>query len=361
MAKLFRIFYFLKSIWAVIAALLVGSILIILGGSNPIEAYGALFRGAFFEYYGFATTLVKMSPLLLAGLAVVVPFRAGLFNVGAEGQMYIGALFATIIGLYLPQMPSWFHILLCSIAGLIGGGLWALIPSYLKVVHQINEVIVTLLMNYIAINIISYFVSGPMIENGAPYPYSEEITKTLWLPKILPSTDAHFGIIVGIIFAVVIYILFNYTSNGLSLQIVGQNPKAANYAGISVRRYLFLSLIFGGALAGLGGAYEVLGLKHRLFHLFSAGYGYDGIIVAFLANGHPLWAITSAMFLGGLRSGANIMQRAEGIPTTVVEAIQGLIVIFIAISLAFKFKHIYWSKLMTNIKNSKSLNTITSD
>lgn len=351
MKKLFHIFYLLKSIWAVVAALLVGSILIILGGSNPIEAYGALFRGAFFEYYGFATTLVKMSPLLLAGLAVVVPFRAGLFNVGGEGQMYMGALFATVTGLYLPQMPGWFHILLCSIAGLLGGGLWALIPSYLKAIYQINEVIVTLLMNYIAINIVSYFVTGPMIENGAPYPYSEELPKSLSLPKILPGTDAHLGIFIGIIFAVVIFIFFKFTSKGLSLQIIGQNSKAAKYAGISVKRYLFLSLIFGGALAGLGGAYEVLGLKHRLFHLFSAGYGYDGIIVAFLANGHPLWIIASAMFLGGMRSGANIMQRAEGIPTTVVEAIQGLLVIFIAVSLAFKFKHLYWSKFKSNIKD----------
>jgi simple sugar transport system permease protein len=325
------------------------------GGSDPIAAYAALFQGAFFEYHGIATTLVKMSPLLLAGLAVVLPLRAGLFNIGAEGQIYLGALFATLAALYLPAMPGWLHIIVCSLAGIIGGGLWALLPAYLKAWHTINEVIVTLLMNYIGINLISYAVSGPMMEEGAPYPYSAEIRQELWLPHILPRTDAHLGAVIGVGLAIAMYFVLERTSVGFSINTVGRNPQAARYAGMSVRQHIVWSLVTGGALAGLAGTYEVLGLKYRLFHMFSAGYGYDGIVVAFLSGSHPLYAILAALFLGGLRSGANIMQRAVGVPTTVVDTIQGLVVIFVATSLAFRFEQSRWAVLW---RRRKDMDTI---
>lgn len=351
MAGAVRLLYATKSVWAILCALLVGAIVIMAGGSDPIAAYAALFHGAFFEYHGIATTLVKMSPLLLAGLAVVLPLRAGLFNIGAEGQIYLGALFATLAALYLPAMPGWLHIIVCSLAGMIGGGLWALIPAYLKAWHDINEVIVTLLMNYIGINLISYAVSGPMMDEGAPYPYSAEIREELWLPHILPRTDAHLGVVIGVALAVLMYLVLERTSVGFSINTVGRNPQAARYAGMSVRQHIVWTLVAGGALAGLAGTYEVLGLKYRLFHMFSAGYGYDGIVVAFLSGSHPLYAILAALFLGGLRSGANIMQRAVGVPTTVVDSIQGLVVIFVATSLAFRFDQSRWAQLWRRRKD----------
>jgi simple sugar transport system permease protein len=242
-------------------------------------------------------------------------------------------------------MPRPLHVILCSLAGMIGGGLWALIPAYLKAWHNINEVIVTLLMNYIGINLVSYAVSGPMLEEGAPYPYSAEIDKALWLPHILPRTDAHLGTVVGILLAILLFFVLQRTSIGYSITTVGRNPVAARYAGMSVRQHIVWSLIMGGAFAGLAGTYEVLGLKYRLFHMFSAGYGYDGIVVAFLSGSHPLLAILAALFLGGLRSGANIMQRAVGVPTTVVDTIQGLVVIFVAASLAFRFEQSRWAEI----------------
>jgi general nucleoside transport system permease protein len=341
MSKLLRIVYLLKSVWAILAALLVGSVIILLGGADPLEAYSALFTGAFFDYHGLATTLVKMSPILLAGLAVALPLRAGQFNIGAEGQIYLGALFATWAALYLPEMPGWMHISVASLAGMLGGALWGFIPGYLKAVHKANEVIVTLLMNYIGINLVSYFVSGPMLEEGAPYPYSVEIRQELWLPIVLPGSDAHLGVVVGIVLAIVLFFVFRRTAIGLSLSTVGHNPHAARYAGMSVKRYVMLSLTSGGALAGLAGAFEVLGLKYRLFHLFSPGYGFDGIVVALLAEANPLWVAVASLFLGGLRSGANIMQRAVGVPTTAVEAITGLILIFVAASLVFRYETSY--------------------
>lgn len=345
MLAVVRLFYLLKGVWAVVAALLVGSLLIRLAGSDPLEAYAALFHGAFLEYHGFGSTLVKMSPLILAGLAVTVPLRAGLFNIGAEGQIYSGALLATISALYLPPLPGPAHILLASLAGVLGGSLWALIPAVLKAYLRVNEIIVTLLMNYVAIQVVSFFVSGPMMEEGAPYPYSPEIPEALFLPHVLPGTDAHLGVVIGLALAVVLHFLFRRTTLGFSLATVGRNAHAARYAGMSVQRHILLAFAVGGALAGLAGTYEVLGLKYRLFHLFSPGYGYDGIVVTFLAGGNPLLAVLAATFLAGLRSGANTMQRAVGVETTVVEAIQGLVIIFVAVSLAFRFDQTTWARL----------------
>ena len=350
MLGVIRGIYMLKSVWAVMVALLLGSILISMSGSDPIAAYAALFEGAFFEYYGIASTLVKMSPLILAGLAVTVPLRAGLFNIGAEGQIYMGALFATMAALFLPEMPGWLHITIASLAGALGGALWALVPALLKAYYKVNEIIVTLLMNYVAINLVSYAVSGPMMAEDAPYPYSDEIPEATFLPQIMERTDAHLGVVIGIAIAIVLFFVFRRSSLGFSLATVGHNAHAARYAGMSVQRHIVVSFLVAGALAGLAGTFEVLGVKYRLFHMFSPGYGYDGVVVTFLAAGNPLLVVIAATFLAGLRSGAGIMQRAVGIDTTVVEAIQGLVVIFVATGLAFRFERTYWAKVLDRRK-----------
>lgn len=347
-----RWIYRLKSVWAVLLALFFGALLIVMTGGDPIRAYRELFSGAFLDYWGVSATLVKLSPLLLAGLAVVLPLRVGLFNIGAEGQIYLGGLFATIVALNMPELPAWLGILICALAGMAGGALWALIPAVLKAYRDLNEVIVTLLLNYVAINLVSYAVSGPLMAPDAPYPYSPEIPRSLFLPYIMPQTDAHLGAVIAVLAALLLFLVFRYTSAGFSLQTVGSNPHAARYAGMSVRRHILLAMVIGGAFAGLAGTFEVLGLKHRLFHLFSAGYGYDGIVIAFLANGSPLGSVVAATFLAGLESGANMMQRAVGVPVTVIEAIKGLTVIFVAASLAFTFQRSYWAKALQRRRES---------
>lgn len=346
MAEVMQWLYRLKSVVAVAVALLVGAVLVVTTGHDPIQAYDALFRGAYLDYWGIATTLVKLSPLLLAGLAVILPLRVGLFNVGAEGQIYLGGLFATLAGLYGPALPGPVGILACAAAGALGGALWALVPALLKAYRGINEVLVTLLMNYVAINLVSFLVSGPMKAEDAPYPYSPEIAESLWLPTLLPETDAHMGALVAVVAAVAMYLVFRYTTAGYASNVVGSNPDAARYAGMSVRRHIILSMLVGGGLAGLAGTFEVMGLKHRLFHLFSDGYGYDAIVVAFLANANPLGAIVSATFMAGLEGGANSMQRAIGVPATAVEAIKGIVVVFVAIGLAFNFQRSRWARLL---------------
>lgn len=322
----------LRVVWACLLALALGAVLIALSGASPWQAYRALFTGAFLDYWGFASTLVKTSPILLAALAVAVPLRAGLFNIGAEGQIYAGALLATLAGLYLPELPPGLGVLAVVLAAMAGGALWAAIPGYLKAYRGVNEVIVTLLMNFVAIQMVSYAVSGPLLAEGAPYPYSEELPLALRLPVILPQTDAHAGVLLGLGFALMLHFHFRYTAHGHALDLVGRNPQAAAYAGVAVKRQLLVAMMTGGALAGLAGGLEVLGLKYRLFHLFSPGYGFDGIVVAFMAAGNMAWMPVAALLMSGLKAAANGMQRTVGIESTVVDAIQGLIVIFVAAS-----------------------------
>jgi len=351
MLEAIRYFYMLRPVWAVMAALLLGAGLIAVSGTNPLEAYRALFTGAFFDYYGIGGTLVKTSPILLAGLAVIIPLRAGLLNIGVEGQIYMGGLFSAMAALLLPDMPGLIHIPICVLAGALGGGLWGLIPGYLKAYHGMNEVIITILLNFIAINIVSYVVGGPMMQEGAPYPYSVEIGEHLWLPWIMPGTDAHVGVIVGVVLAIVIFFLLRYTTVGFALDTIGRNAQAGRYAGIRVRRTIVAAMFVAGAIGGLAGTFEVLGLKYRLYHLFSPGYGFDGIIVAFLAMLNPILAPLSAFFLSGLKAGALVMQRAVGLESTVVEAIQGLVIIFVAASLAFTYDRTFWNRFLERRRN----------
>ena len=346
MARLMQFLFATKTVWAVLMALLAGSVLILIAGANPIEAYRSLFGEAFFDYYGFGATLVKFSPILLAGLAVAIPLQAGLFNVGAEGQIYMGALFCAIAALYLPEMYWPLHLLICALAGAAGGAFWAAIAGYLKAYRGINEVIVTLLLNYVGINIVSYAAGGPMMEEGAPYPYSAEIPSSLFLPHIMSPTDAHVGALVGVALAVILALALKYTTFGFAITTVGSNPQAARYAGIYVQRQMVATMALGGALAGLAGAFEILGVKYRLFHMFSPGYGFDGIVVAFMAAANPVLVPVSALFFSGLRSGAQFMQRAVGVDSTVIDAIQGLVVIFVAASLAIKFSDSRWGKIL---------------
>ncbi len=321
---------------AIGAALGVGALLILLAGANPLLAYKALFQEALFNYFGFGNTLTKFSPLLLAGLGVLVALRGGQFNIGAEGQIYMGGLGSTVVGLLLQGWSVWLHLPLAILAGFAFGALWGWIPGYLKAQRGINEVIVTLLLNYIAINLVGYMVHDPLIEPGAPSPYSPLIAESARLPLILPKTQAHAGVLLGLAAAGILFVLFNRTPWGYRIAAVGSNPTASRYAGISVPGTIMMVMAVSGGLAGLAGSAEVIGLKHRLFERFSPGYGFDAIAIAFLSRGNPLGVVITALFFSALRSGANVMQRSAGVPFTVIYAIQGLTVLFIAISLVIE-------------------------
>lgn len=319
-----------RTLGAIILALAVGALLIRLAGRDPLSAYQVLFHEAFVDYWGIANSLVKMCPIALTALAVVLPYRAGLFNIGGEGQIYIGGLFAALVGLNLPACPPLIGILLVLIAGALGGGLWAAIAGVLRAKRGVNEVVVTLLLNFVAIHIVSFAVNGPMLAAGAPYPYSEELPEFVRLPILLAGTDTHIGILLVPVLAILMHAHFTRSVHGHALDIIGKSHKAARYAGLAVEREMIVSLMLGGAMAGLAGAIEVAGVKYRLFHLFSGGYGFDGLVVAFMAGGQPLLVPLAALFMAGLKAGAGAMQRAIGVDATIIEALRGLIVMFVA-------------------------------
>lgn len=328
----------LSPLIAIAAALMVGAGLILIAGKSPIAAYGALFQEAIANYYGFGNTLTKTTPLLLTSLGVLVALKAGQFNIGGEGQIYMGGLGSALVGLYVKGFPLVIHLPMALLAGFLLGAIWGLIPGYLKAVRGVNEVITTLLLNYIAQYFISYLVQGPMIAPGAPSPFSPKLLESAQLPTILPQTQTHAGILIALIAAGILWVVFARSPLGYQIEAVGQNPTAARYAGMSVERTIMLVLALAGGLAGLAGASEVMGLKYRLFENFSGGYGFDAIAIAFLSRGSIPGVVFTSLFFGALRSGANVMQRSADVPVTIVYAIQGLTVLFIAISLALEGK-----------------------
>ncbi|MHC5728028.1 MAG: ABC transporter permease, partial [Nostoc sp.] len=241
------------------SALIVGAILILLAGANPITAYTALFQESLSTYFGFGNTLTKMTPLLFTSLGVLVALRAGQFNIGGEGQIYLGALGSALIGLYVQGIPAVIHIPLALLAGFGFGAVWGWIPGYLKAVRGVNEVITTLLLNYIAVNLVSYLVQNPLKAPAAPSPYSPLIAKSAQLPIILPESLAHAGIILALMAAVILWVLLVRSPLGYQIAAVGFNPTAAHYARISVKNTIILVMALAGGLAGLAGASEVMG------------------------------------------------------------------------------------------------------
>jgi simple sugar transport system permease protein len=319
---------------AVMAALLVGAGLMVIAGANPLAAYGALFRESLTTYYGFANTLTKTTPLLLVSLGVLVALRAGQINLGGEGQIYMGGLGSLMVGLNFQGLPMVIHLPLALLGGFVFGAGWAAIAGYLKVARGLNEVLTTLLLNYIAQYFISYMVNGPFKEPGAPSPFSPLVAESAFLPNILPKTQAHAGIFLGLAVAVGLMVVLSITPFGYRIDTVGQNPIAARYAKIPVGKTIMVVMALSVGLAGLAGSCEVLGLKHRLFENFSPGYGFDAIAIALLSRGNPIAVIFTSFFFGALRSGANVMQRSAEVPFTIIYAIQGLTVLFVAIALA---------------------------
>lgn len=320
-----------RPVVSVLLAFLVSGIIIFLQGVNPIEAYSAIFRGAFGSILAIANTCVRTTPLLIGALGMTLGIRGGLFNVGAEGQLYIGAAAATTVGLMPLPVPSWLHILLSLSAGVLGGSLFAVLPAFLRAYRGINEIVVTIMLNFVGIYFVSYLVHEPALlaKENASYAQSRDILDSAFLPIMVKGTSMHIGIIIAVVLAFVLYFVLNYTRFGFLTRMVGANPEAAHYVGVNVKASLFTTFLIVGGFSGLMGATEVLGLKHSLYDNFSGGMGYDTVAVALLGGVNPLGAIVAAFFFGGLRSGGNLMQQTVGISTFMVQVIQALSVLFI--------------------------------
>ncbi|MCR2804142.1 ABC transporter permease [Paenibacillus soyae] len=313
---------------SVAIALLAGGLVMLVAGVSPIEAYKLIWDGAVGDANGFKETLVKATPLLFAGLCYTFAYRCGLFNIGAEGQLYVGALAGTVAALYVPGLPWYVHLPVCILAGCAGGAIWAGIAGFLKVGRGASEIINTIMLNYVAIYLVSYMVTGPMKEPGGTLPQTARLPDSALLGKLFDSR-LHYGFLLAVAAAILLYFILHRTVWGYEIRAVGLNKQAAKVMGIPVNRNVLLVMMLSGAIAGIGGYAEIAGVQNRLFQNFSPGFGYDGIAVALVGGAHPLGNIGSAILFGGLRSGANAMQRMTGTSTSLVYVIQATIIILV--------------------------------
>ena len=319
---------------AVPVAFLIGAVMLAALGANPLEAYGAMLQGAFGDKSGITQTLVKATPLLLVGLGVCIAFRGGVINIGGEGQIIVGALAATAFSIGFKDMSGWFLLPMSMIMGALAGAVWGGIPGVLKAKLGVNEILSTVMMNAIAVQFSNYLLRGPMIdpkeiEQGTRIAQSALLPRAVWLTRLVPQTLLHSGAILAVILAVLVYIFLWRTTIGYRIRAVGLNIDAAKYAGIKVPFYQALALILGGGFAGLAGAVEVMGVQHRMMENLASGYGFSGIVAALFGALHPLGSIPASVLFGGLLVGADKMQRAVQVPSSLIDALLGLVVLFV--------------------------------
>jgi simple sugar transport system permease protein len=354
---------------AIFTALLIGGVFIVLttpsfyeacsesiiaglkeGWDIMVTAYSALFTGAIGDpgrivaalqsgdpeeirkaFYPFFESLVAATPYIFGGLSVALGFRAGLFNIGAEGQIFIGAIFAAFAGYSITGLPAFLHMPLAFLAGAVGGGIWGMIPGWLKARTGAHEVINTIMMNYIAFRLSDWLLTGLMKRPGSANPVSPTIEDSAKLLRFFGDPIRfHLGFFVALFMAWLVYWFLFKTRWGFDLRTVGSNPHAARYAGMSVAVTIILAMTLSGALAGMAGANEVLGINFNLAMAFSSGYGFDSIALALLGNSHPLGVVLSALLFGFLRNGATNMQLKAGIPIDIISIFQALVLVFVA-------------------------------
>jgi general nucleoside transport system permease protein len=307
---------------AVVVTLVLCAALVWLAGANVIEAYKLLLFSTFRSGYDIQDTLVKAAPLLLTGLAVVVAFRAKFWNIGAEGQLMAGAIAACFIG-QREFLPAFSLVPLMLVAAALFGALWALLPALLKVRLKVDDVVTTLLLNFIMLYGVTALLEGPWRDPASGYPNSPSIRAEAEFP-IFAGYQVHLGIVVAVAAAIGVWWTIGRTTLGFSIRAVGHNAEAANYSGIGVGKTILIAALISGALAGLAGAGEVGGVRYQVTSDLSSGYGYAGIVIATLAELNPLGAIPAALFFAIIFNGAGTMARATGVPIYLADVIQGV-------------------------------------
>lgn len=338
LAALARFQSLLVPVLALAVAFAVGAVLIRAQGVNPTYAYKSLFSAAWLTPDGILRTLQKATPLILTGLAVAIPLKVGLFNIGAQGQLILGGLATAYVGYRYAGLSPVLLIPVALLAGVLAGGLWAGVAGLLKATRNVHEVISTIMLNSIAAGLIDYFITGPMKEPGQPIPRTPQIAPGAMLPSlgILPI-----GFPVAVLLAIAVAWMLTRTTLGFRFRTVGENPHAATYAGMSLGRTTTLAMLLAGGFAGLGGVIETLGVTHRYEAGFNAGLGFDGITIALLARGNPVGTIPAALLVGTLRAGASNLQFDTGIQPEVVDMLLAITLLLVSIPILAKllFRH----------------------
>lgn len=349
-----RILNFVPLLIALLAALVVASILLLAMNANPVEAFSSMLQGAFGTENSTAETLVKAIPVLFVAIGICIAFRGGVINIGGEGQMIFGALAGVTVALGLTQMPGPVIIAASLIGGFLAGALFGAIAGLLKAYFNVNEILSTIMLNQVAAQLMNYLLNGPLLDPAAAgsnnIPKTARIVEQAELPRLAISigdleffakTRLHYGLVIAIVLAVVIYILLWRTTIGYRIRAVGENQRAARYAGLNVERQTVLAMFLAGGFAGLAGVVQILGLQYRLQTDgspggFTGSAGFNGIVAALFGGLNPLGAIPASIFFGGLLVGAQKMQRDLGVSASLITAINGLIVVFTVSSQIFQ-------------------------
>ena len=319
----------LTQIVAVILAFVTGAAVLQVTGYSPVDAYRALLMGAFGDAYGIGQTLTQATPIIFTALAFLFSFKSGLFNIGAEGQFLVGAFASAVVGVSFNGLPAFIHIPLALIAGAVAGSLWGFIPALLKARFGAHEVITTMMLSYVAFYLTGYMVNYPFKAPGW-VAQTVRIAPSSELPRILKPTQLSASIYVAVALAGVTYYLLQKTTLGYEIRATGLNPTAAENAGININRSMILAMVISGAMAGLGGSGEIMGVHRRFIEGFSPGYGWDGLAVALVGGLNPVGVLLAAVLFGALRSGGMTMTRVTGVPLDIVFVLQALVVLFVA-------------------------------
>lgn len=329
-----RIFNILVPVVAIVVSLMVVSIFILVQGASPLAAYGALLKSSFGSLYAIGNSLVVATPLILTGLGIALAARCGIINLGGEGQIMLGGIFATAVGTMpaLANLPAPLYVALCLLAAFVGGALWAVIPGYFFARHGVNFMITTMLLNDIATGITATLVKGPMIAPPGTSPQSEQVAANARLPIFLDGTRLHAGILIAIVLAAVAYVVLFKTSYGHDLRTLGENPLAARHQGINVFGMQMLIVIVAGGLAGMAGSAEILGSQYRLRSGFLTNYGYEALAVAMLGQKHPIGVVIAGVLFGALKAGRRSMAQVADLPDSFSMVLSGVIIFFVVIS-----------------------------
>ncbi|HVM72617.1 MAG TPA: ABC transporter permease [Anaerolineales bacterium] len=319
----------------VLVALVIGAVMLIFLNANPFVAYASMVSGAVGSLSGITQSLVKATPLLLVGLGICIAFRANVINIGGEGQITLGAIVATWFPLTFPTWPGWILIPATLVLGFLAGAAWGFVPGILKARLKVNEILSTIMMNSIATQFMYLLIRGPMMDpagvaSGTFLAQSAALPKQAWLPRLIPQTLLHTGAILAVILAVAVYFFLWRTTIGYRIRAVGLNPDASRHSGINVPYYQAISLTLAGGFAGLAGAIEIMGVQHRLLDGITGGYGFTGIVAALLGGLHPLGVIPASILFGGLLVGASAMQRSVQVPSSLINVILGMVVLFVS-------------------------------
>jgi simple sugar transport system permease protein len=334
---------------AVAAALAVGAVMLLALGANPLKGYAALFDGAFGSWDALADTAIKSMPLLLVGVGICIAFRAGVINIGGEGQIILGAILSTTVALLIPDTPRIVLVPLVLVAGAIGGGIWGAIPGVLKAYAGVSEILATIMMNIIAAQFLSFLLQDLLIEEGAiKIQQTERVDPNSHLPLLPGGTRLHLGVVIAILVAILGYVLLFRSALGMRLRSVGHNPNASKYAGMAVKRSIVQAMAFSGACAGVAGAILVFGSEsHRLIgeggaSAFTQSAGFNGIVAALFGALHPLWTIPASFFFGGMLTGGIQLQQELQVPAALITALNGVVVIFVVGSLKLRTRVNRW-------------------